>query len=56
MESSDTWAPQSCGLPTAEQPVRVAEFDQFFADAVRGVRRRSRTWLPFADLARHGGP
>jgi hypothetical protein len=45
MDVSETWAPQSCGLPTAERPVRVAEFDQFFADAVRGVRRRSRTWL-----------
>jgi hypothetical protein len=45
MDSSDAWAPQSCSLPTAERPVRVVEFDQFFTDAVRGVRRRSPTWL-----------
>jgi hypothetical protein len=56
MDISQTWAPQSCTLPTAEQPLRIAEFDQFFADAVRGVRRRSRTWLnldlePDADSA-----
>lgn len=33
------WVPQSCSLPTVERPIRVAEFDRFFADAVRGVRR-----------------
>lgn len=33
------WIPESCTLPTAEQPVRVAEFDHLFADAVRAVRR-----------------
>jgi hypothetical protein len=42
---SDAWAPEACTLPTAEQPVRVAEFDKFFSDAVRGVRRRAPTWL-----------
>lgn len=26
------WVPDSCTLPTAEQPLRVAEFDQLFAD------------------------
>ena len=24
------WVPTSCTLPTLEQPIRVAEFDQFF--------------------------
>ncbi|MGV9639278.1 hypothetical protein ACWDO0_34385 [Nocardia rhamnosiphila] len=33
------WVPDSCTLPTVEQPIRVAEFDQFFADAVRSIRR-----------------
>lgn len=31
------WVPQACTLPTTEQPLRVAEFDAFFADAVTGV-------------------
>lgn len=31
--------PDSCTLPSAEQPIRVAAFDQFFADAVRSTRR-----------------
>ncbi len=31
--------PDSCTLPTVEQPVRLAEFDRFFAEAVRAVRR-----------------
>lgn len=31
--------PGTCTLPTGEQPIRVAEFDRFFAGAVRGVRR-----------------
>ncbi len=42
---SDSWAPQSCTLPTAERPLRVAEFDRFFTDAVRGAGRPSRTRL-----------
>ncbi|NKY43405.1 hypothetical protein [Nocardia cerradoensis] len=33
------WVPSACTLPTVEQPIRVAEFDRFFADAVRAVRR-----------------
>jgi hypothetical protein len=33
------WAPRACRLPTAEQPVRVAEFDELFATAVRSVTR-----------------
>ncbi|GGL19009.1 hypothetical protein [Nocardia jinanensis] len=33
------WVPDSCTLPTVEQPIRVAEFDRLFADAVRSIRR-----------------
>ncbi len=31
--------PEACTLPTVEQPIRVAEFDRFFADSVRTMRR-----------------
>jgi hypothetical protein len=34
-----TWFPQECTLPTAERPLRVAEFDALFAAAVRPARR-----------------
>ena len=34
-----TWVPESCTLPTAEQPLRVAEFDELFAGAVGPPRR-----------------
>ncbi|HEV7656358.1 MAG TPA: hypothetical protein VGP36_16710 [Mycobacteriales bacterium] len=44
-QSSDGWAPAACTLPTAERPVRLAEFDDLFATAVRGVDRRSPTQL-----------
>ncbi|GAA5179871.1 hypothetical protein GCM10023322_10870 [Rugosimonospora acidiphila] len=37
--------PQACTLPTAAQPLRVAEFDELFATAVRGQRRLSPTVL-----------
>ncbi|UAK31731.1 hypothetical protein K8O92_28920 [Nocardia asteroides] len=37
--------PDSCTLPTAEQPVRVAEFDRFFAEFVRRARQPTRTRL-----------
>lgn len=33
------WVPDACTLPTVEQPVRVAEFDRFFAESVRSIRR-----------------
>ncbi|MGV9595396.1 hypothetical protein ACWDR1_01900 [Streptosporangium sandarakinum] len=39
------WAPSVCTLPTAEQPLRVAEFDALFTDAVRGVARPEPTRL-----------
>jgi hypothetical protein len=44
------WVLDACTLPTAEQPLRVAEFDTLFAEAARGVRRVSPELLRF-DLA-----
>jgi hypothetical protein len=35
--------PDACTLPTAEQPLRLAEFDDLFATAVRGVEAVSGT-------------
>ncbi|MUN38144.1 hypothetical protein [Actinomadura litoris] len=31
------WAPPSCTLPTAQRPLRVAEFDALFAEAATEV-------------------
>lgn len=36
----EPWVPEACTLPTAEQPLRVAEFDALFADALLDVHRR----------------
>ncbi|MFC7625195.1 hypothetical protein [Microlunatus sp. GCM10028923] len=33
------WAPDSCTLPTDEQPLRIAEFDELFAESLRSVER-----------------
>ncbi|MGP4028734.1 hypothetical protein [Actinomadura sp. 3N407] len=33
------WAPRACTLPTAERPLREAEFDALFGEAVTEVRR-----------------
>jgi len=33
------WAPVECTLPTEERPLRVAEFDELFASALRGLER-----------------
>ena len=39
------WVPEACTLPTVEQPVRVAEFDELFATAVRPAERVDPTGL-----------
>lgn len=39
------WVPHSCTLPTAEQPVRVREFDDLFANSLRFVALSSPTLL-----------
>jgi hypothetical protein len=37
---SEKWIPaDACTLPTAERPLRVAEFDALFATALRAVER-----------------
>ncbi|GAA2661026.1 hypothetical protein GCM10010400_19480 [Streptomyces aculeolatus] len=33
------WVPQSCTLPTAERPLRVAEWDALFAEVPAAVSR-----------------
>ena len=35
----DLTSTDACTLPTAERPLRLAEFDALFAEAVRGVER-----------------
>ncbi|MFF0547260.1 hypothetical protein [Nocardia thailandica] len=37
--AQDDWVPSACTLPTVEQPIRVAEFDQFFTTSARSTRR-----------------
>lgn len=37
------WVSEACTLPTVEQPIRVAEFDDLFASAVRSVQQVSPT-------------
>jgi hypothetical protein len=34
---STTWVPEACTLPTVEQPLRMAEFDELLAESVRRV-------------------
>lgn len=38
-DPTDSWVPDVCGLPVAERPLRVAEFDEVFATAVLGLDR-----------------
>lgn len=45
-QSDDSWVPGGiCTLPTVEQPLRMAEFDALFSDALVGVERRGGTLL-----------
>ncbi|MGW4961691.1 hypothetical protein ACWEPL_31115 [Nonomuraea sp. NPDC004186] len=39
------WVPSACTLPTAERPLRVAEFDALFAEAVQALSRPEHTRL-----------
>jgi len=39
------WAPQACTLPTAQRPLRAAEFGGLFTEAVRGIERVGPTRL-----------
>lgn len=41
-----TWVPaDACTLTTAEQPLRMEEFEALFATALRGLERREPGWL-----------
>jgi hypothetical protein len=44
MAIRDDWAPDACTLPTAQRPLRVAEFDDVFT-AVRRSQRPQPTRL-----------
>lgn len=37
------WVPEACTLPTVQQPLRLAEFDDLFATAVDRVARLTAT-------------
>jgi hypothetical protein len=39
------WVPDACTLPTAERPLRRAEFDDLFATSLRDQQRLSPTAL-----------
>ncbi|MEU4834761.1 hypothetical protein [Streptosporangium sp. NPDC023615] len=39
------WVPAGCTLPTGERPLRIAEFDELFASALRGMERVEATRL-----------
>jgi hypothetical protein len=39
------WVPSSCTLPTADRPLRAAEFDRLFAASLRAVDVGDRTSL-----------
>ena len=45
MRAGLAWVPEACTLPTAEQPLRIAAFDQLFADVVQGAERTAPTRL-----------
>ncbi|RAS70701.1 hypothetical protein C8D87_1011002 [Lentzea atacamensis] len=52
----EPWAPEACTLPTAEQPLREAEFDDLFTTCVRAVHHQDATVLrldlePTAEVA-----
>ena len=44
-DAADDWFPAACTLPTAEQPLRMAEFDEFFRTAVQRATRTRTTML-----------
>jgi hypothetical protein len=43
--NDEAWVPEACTLSTAERPLRLAEFDDLFATALRGQQRLSPTRL-----------
>ena len=45
--AEDDWVPPACTLPTVEQPLRRAEFDDLFATDVVSVVRQSPELVRF---------
>ena len=45
MSIDEDWVPAQCTLPTEARPLRVVEFDDLFASALRGQRRLAPTRL-----------
>jgi hypothetical protein len=43
--NDEAWVPEACALPTAERPLRLAEFDALFVTALRDQQRLSPTRL-----------
>src|SRR5690625_6307334 len=40
------WVPvEACTLPTADQPLRLAEFEELFASGLHAPERLESTWL-----------
>ena len=52
MAIPDDWAPDACTLPTAERPLRVAEFDDLFTFVVRAEAVSERPVAPSAPPSR----
>lgn len=52
---AESWvAPEACALPTAEQPLRVAEFDGLFAEHLESVERVAPTETRMELVGREG--
>jgi hypothetical protein len=51
-----SWAPEACTLPTAERPLRQAEFDELFATALLGQERPAPTRLRWRLAPAAAGP
>ena len=45
MTNDEVWVPEACTLPTTEQPLRIAEFDRLFTEALRRKERLTPTHL-----------
>ncbi|MEV4125258.1 hypothetical protein [Nocardia sp. NPDC049707] len=55
MRENLLWVPDACTLPTAEQPLRVAEFTDLFAAALRRVERIAPTRVRLIFATTHEG-
>ncbi|WP_062985609.1 hypothetical protein [Nocardia anaemiae] len=53
MSENLLWVPDACTLPTAEQPLRVAEFTDLFAAALHRIERIAPTRLRLELAATH---